>query len=195
MKKSLKIRTIILSVVAALSFVSMLSVGPTYAYLRLYAPHEVENRFTPDESRTPSISETFTVNGTSKSDVTVNVGNTGYAVYVRAAIVVTWKNGDNVLAVSPVRGTDYTLSIGDGWQSASDGFYYYRQPVDSESSYTTGVLINSCTVTGAPEESGYTLNVEIIVQTIQAEGTNESDVPAVTEAWGCTVNADKSISR
>ena len=38
----------ILSVVAALSFVSMLSVGPTYAYLRLYAPHEVENSFTPD---------------------------------------------------------------------------------------------------------------------------------------------------
>lgn len=116
------------------------------------------------------------INATTK-EVAVNVGDPGYAVYVRTAVVVTWENGTNVYATAPT----YTVTCGDNWFRQGD-FYYYKLPI---SSGNTSALTVACT-----EEApvGYTLHVEVISQTIQAQGTTDSgDVPAVTDAWGVTV--------
>lgn len=180
----------ILIVLAAVALMAALSVA-VYAYLST-ASGSVENKFSVATESDPSINETFT-NGIIKESVSVNVGQTGYSVYVRVAIVVTWRNNNNVYAQKPVEGTDYSISLKTGdndfWFAGEDGFYYHKSPV--ESGDNTKDLIESCRqLTAAP--AGYSLHVEIIAQTIQAAGTTDPDgngnsVPAVTDAWGVTV--------
>ncbi len=178
-------RIILLATLAIASFVSIMAVGPTYAYLKVIDDTPTTNQFSASQSVTPEILETF--DHTTKSNVAVKVGDTGYAVYVRAAVVVTWKKGNEVLGTKPVEGVDYTLDPGNAkWELKSDGYYYYSDPVASGD--TTELLIKSLSVCGPAPEEGFTLSVEIIAQTIQAEGETDGDerVLAVTDAWGYT---------
>lgn len=180
----------VLIALAAVALMAALSVA-VYAYLST-AFDSVNNEFSVAPEEDPAINETFANN--IKESVSVNVGQTGYSVYVRVAIVVTWQDdNNNVYAQKPVEGTDYSISLKTGddgaWFAGEDGFYYHKAPV--ESGMNTEVLINSCRqLTAAPD--GYSLHVEIIAQTIQAAGTTDPDsngdsVPAVTDAWGVTV--------
>lgn len=152
----------------------------------------VTNTFTPAGETDPTIQETFEDN--IKTNVAVNVGDPGYAVYVRAAIVVNWEKDDSentFLATAPVAGTDYTISLNtetdDPWFLVSGGFYYHKAMVHSGD---TKILINSCKLKdGVSAPEGYHLDVQIIAQTIQALGTTDvGDTPAVTDAWGITVS-------
>lgn len=180
------------------------STGAVFAYLSQQGG-SVSNAFTPDLETNPSINETFTDNV--KTNVSVNVGALDYAVYVRAAIVVTWQKTETVDGVEqvhvygqlPVAGTDYSIDLNAGdskpWFQQGD-FYYYRQKVDSKEpnqAVLTDVLINSCKpLTSAP--TGYSLHVEIIAQTIQAVGTMDgTDVPAVTDAWGIRIDGNGQL--
>ena len=146
--------------------------GSVFAYLSNQTGH-VAATMTPATDADPSAS----INATTK-EVTVNVGNPGYEVYVRAAIVVTWENGTNVYATAPT----YTVSCGEHWFKQGD-FYYYKLPISDEN---TSALTVACTE-AAPD--GYTLHVEVISQTIQALGETDGDnpIPAVQDAWGVTV--------
>ena len=54
---------------------------------------EITNTFDPSVSVTPVVKETFQ-NGV-RSDVYFEVGKTEYPVYVRAAIIINWKQDDN----------------------------------------------------------------------------------------------------
>lgn len=172
-----------------------LMVGGVVAYLSA-STGAVTNRFIPEVAEDPVVVETFEDN--EKTNVKVDVGEPGYAVYIRAAVVVTWKdtrNGD-VLGVMPQAGVDYTMSLGDKWFLGSDGFYYYSSPVayDGEHGSTklTENLINSCKPIDGKTPAGYHLNVEIISQTIQALGTTDvGDKPAVADAWGVAVKDGK----
>ena len=163
-----------------------LSTGTVMAWLSITGG-SVENVFDPAASVDPSISETF--DKEVKSNVAVSVGDTGYAVYVRAAIVVTWKAEEDgsVLGDSPVLNEDYTLLLNETDWFLKDGFYYHKAAVNSGG--TTANLITSCQLKSSViPPSGYALNVEIIAQTIQALGTtDEGNSPAVAEAWGVTV--------
>jgi hypothetical protein len=173
-------KTMIFAVLTMVSLLSVMSVGPIYAYLKMTGAG-VTNTFNAAQPATPYITESF--DGTTKSNVCVNVGDTGgYSVYVRATIVAVWKNADeDVLAAAPA----YTLSIGDDWRLIGD-YYYYNTPV--ESGHPTTTLIESCSPTGPAPEEGYFLSVEVLAQTIQAVGTTDSgDVAAVTDAWGVTL--------
>lgn len=177
-------RTILLSALALVSFASIMSVGPSYAYLKMEGS-PAANTFSAAQSVDPAIDETFS--GSTKSDVAVNVGATDYSVYVRAAIVVTWKDASgNVLAVAPVLGTDYSMALDVGnenskWTHDADGFYYYSDAVASEDS-TDPLIISSTALTPAPE-SGYFLSVEVLAQTIQAKGTAANGDNAAKNAW------------
>lgn len=157
---------------------------------------EVTNTFTPAASVQPQIEETF-VNHV-KSNVFFQVGETDYPVYVRAAIVVTWqKENSTVYFSEPIENTDYTLALSldasadaAGWVKGEDGYFYYRTIV--ESGGETEVLIEKCEPLGSettPE--GYTLNVDVLVQTVQAIGYTDADgensapeIPAYKDAWG-----------
>ena len=117
------------------------------------------------------------------SDSGITVTDPGYAVYLRAAVVVNWVNKENgnILAVQPVAGTDYTLTVKEGKWKEADGFYYYIEKISSNGSVSLPV-----TVTPKDTKEGYELKVSIAAQTVQAVGTTDGDSPvdAVQDAWG-----------
>lgn len=157
---------IILTVLAALFSVSVFA-----AYLR--NSDEVKNTFKPADSVVPEIVETF--DDSVKKDVSFKVGKTDYPVYVRAAIIITWQNEAGIVYFSkPKADTDYRISLNlADWELRDDGFYYYKTSVASEGQ--TSNLINVCEqISDAPVDD-FTLNVEILVQTIQAIGSTDGE--------------------
>ena len=163
-------------------------VAPTIAYYIINANDVGEDGgdYTPAKPVDPSFSLSF--DNKEMRNVSIGVEDKGYPVYVRVSILITWQkvteDGDTeVYFGQPDEGTDYTIEFNQiGWEKLDD-YYYCTSPVASGK--TTGVLINSCVLeddADAPE--GYVLNVEIIVQTIQAIGATDSgDVPAWKDAW------------
>ena len=196
-KRRLPLVSVVLIAAAMLSMVT----GGALAYLS-HSTEPVINTFTADSPINPSIVEAF--NQVTKTDVKVSAADPveadaeqKYAVYVRAAIVATWRkqgeSDETVYGQKPVLGTDYTLILNtDDWFE-KDGFYYYKKMVESDPEQEdilpqTTELIESCLPTA--KKDGYVLNVEIMAQTIQALGTTDSgDIPAVTDAWGVYVDA------
>lgn len=166
----------------ALALILICTVGGTLAYVFTHS-NSVENTFTPSHVATKVV-ETF--DKAIKSDVKIqNIGDTD--AYIRAAIVVTWKNEETkaVYAKKPVEGTDYSIEwnlTDDGWAKGADGYYYFKKPVapksDCESEHsegvtycvscTTDVLINSCAPAGNNAPDGYKLSVEIVASGIQS---------------------------
>lgn len=179
----------------ALAVIATMTVSVSAYFIRNSG--EVKNKLIPAASVIPEINESF--NERTKENVCFDVGNTGYPVYVRAEIIVTWKNADGVVYFSkPLEYTDYSLTInGDYWKKGEDGYYYYWNkdtdlPIAVESGGSTEVLINRCRQIGQGEDlpEGYTLNVEILVQTVQAIGHTDGDgedpatmIPAYEDAW------------
>ena len=148
-------------------------VGGTLAYLHTKSG-PVENVFEPAE--VPSeVEESF--DGSTKSDVVIR-NNGNVPAYIRAAIVVTWKDASgNIYPKTPVAGTDYTIDINTANWSQIGGFYYYNGTVAAGG--ITSNLINSCSPKGTAP-TGYSLNVEILGQAIQAEGM---DAANAQQAW------------
>lgn len=159
--------------VLALVLILGAAVGGTLAYL-VTQTDPVTNTFEPSHVSC-KIEEEF--DGTTKSNVIVQ--NTGdIDAYIRAKVVITWKDANgNVYAAAPERGTDYTITYGDGWTKGSDGIYYCNSKVAANNG-STPVLIKECRQTGTAPE-GYALSVEILAEAIQAE-----PAAAVKEAWG-----------
>lgn len=151
--------------------------GTTLAYL-VTGTDPIANLFSPGQVSCEVISG---------EDVTIQ--NTGTVdAYIRAAVVVSWVNGDGVVSANtPEEGTDYTIAYAGntGWKKAEDGFWYYTAPVAPEQS--TGVLIDSCNTTRKAPPKGYILSVEVVASAIQA---TPDDV--VTKSWGSGVSAVSS---
>lgn len=113
-----------------------------------------------------------------------SIKNTGDVdAYIRAAVVVTWKdNAGNVYGQKP----NVTITSESGWNKKADGYYYYNSSVAVGNK--TAVLIKEYTLTGT-EPDDYSLSIEIVAEAIQANPAN-----AVESAWGVTVNSDGTIS-
>ena len=164
-----------LILLAALLLIFTVTAGSTLAYL-VASSDPVENVFTPGEM-SGEIEEKF--DGATKEDVSIEI--TGDAdAYVRAAIVVTWKNGagGDIYGKQPISTTDYSMTLNlNDWFVGTDGYYYCSSKV--EAGEKTPVLIQSCTQQQACENPDYKLDVEIIAEAIQAEPKD-----AVRDAWG-----------
>ena len=147
------------------------AVGGTWAFL-VAQSEPVQNNFTYAHVRC-TIDEEF--DGTTKSDVQIQ--NTGdIPAYIRARIVVTWKDASGNVSAVPVKDSDYTMTMGTGWTKGTDGYWYCNTAVDAGGE--TPVLITKCEKKGnAPKD--YNLSVEILADAIQSEPES-----AVTEAWG-----------
>ena len=175
----------------ALALIVTVGVGSTLAYL-IDTSTEVTNTFQPSEV-TCRVDETFKDNV--KSAVRIqNTSDTGDVdAYIRAAVVVTWKDADgNVYGQKPVEDRDYYLEIKENTDwilSTTDGYYYHKSPVEPGES--TSILIESCGLkAGVTSPSDYYLSVEIVAEAIQAEPAD-----AVKEAWGVTVANNGTISK
>lgn len=151
------------------------TVGGVSAYLSA-SSNELKNEFQVDKPPTVTV-----------TDNSITVEDPGYAVYLRAAVVVNWKSTTtgNLLAEIPQEGEgkDYTLTAGDGWFKHSDGFYYYKGVIDNGISETIPI-----TLTTISSKDGYALTIQIAAQTVQAVGTTDGADPidAVVDAWGIT---------
>lgn len=169
---------------ACLALLLTCIVGTTVAYL-IDTADQITNTFTPAEVSCV-VNESFENNV--KTNVTVENpnGTNNIPVYIRAAIVVTWKDRKegNIYGAMPVEGEDHdykiTLNLGNGptqWTKGTDGFYYYNSIVPVGGS--TAALIAECTpVAKAP--IGYGLNVEIVASAIQADGMGAT---TAQDAW------------
>lgn len=149
------------------------AVGGTWAFL-VAQSEPVQNNFTYAHVRC-TINEKFE-NGV-KSDVKIQ--NTGdIPAYIRARIVVTWKDANGKVSAVPVKNTDYTIAFNEtDWTQQGD-YWYCKTAVDAGGE--TPVLITKCEKKGnAPKD--YDLSVEILADAIQSEPAS-----AVTEAWGNT---------
>lgn len=147
------------------------AVGGTWAFL-VAQSESVQNNFTYAHVRC-TIDEKFE-NGV-KSDVKIQ--NTGdIPAYIRARIVVTWKDANGKVSAVPVKNTDYTIAFNEtDWTQQGD--YWYCKTAVNPNGFTPK-LITECKKTGTAPD-GYDLSVEIMADAIQREPAN-----AVKEAWG-----------
>ncbi|MCQ2512500.1 MAG: hypothetical protein MJ092_03840 [Lachnospiraceae bacterium] len=162
-----KLATIILVV----SIVLAAAVGGTIAYI-VTSTSSVENTFTPGKV---SCEVVETIHNGSKTSVTVK--NTGNAkAYIRCAVIAnTIDANGNVTGAADVS----SALCGSGWSEGRDGFYYYSQEIDLNSS--TGELLkpsSSIDLTG--------IQVTILADAIQAEGEGSNGTTPVEDAWGIT---------
>lgn len=151
------------------------TVGGTLAYL-MASTQPVKNEFVSSKVSCAVVEDPF--DGTKKTNVQIrNTGNT--KAYIRAAVVVTWKNDKGeIYAATPQEVTDYTITFNSNndWFEGNDGFWYHRTEIapcthvgDQEhSGCMTGVLINSCAPVADRAPSGYYLSVEIVASAIQS---------------------------
>lgn len=153
-----------------------LSFGGVSAYLT-WSSDGLENQFVTAEHPEISVNK----------DYCISVPNPGYAVFLRAAVVVNWENTQTNTIISdiPKAGTDYNLTLDDTlWEKGNDGFYYYKNRIicGSNASFTTQPVVSIEEVT---QKAGYRLKVTVLAQTIQAVGTTDADdtVTAVQDAW------------
>lgn len=179
-------RRLIVLCVMALSIVSLvisIVFVVAYFYNRTGA---LTNKFESAKIYNPTIVEDFTDGDFVKKNVKVKIDENSFHCYVKAKVVFNWKDDNgNILAISPVEGVDYTISYKIGnWNLASDGFYYYNKSLVGE----TDILIEECSVINSSPVEGYKLNVDVLVQTIQAEPRE-----AVREAWSVEINSDGTI--
>ena len=168
---------------AALALIVMGVVGGTVAYL-VTKTDSVTNTFEPGKVSC-DIEETFDSPYTEKKEVKVkNTGNTD--AYIRAAIIVTWKDADgNIAATVPQKNVDYTMSAVNGWYLGNDGYYYYQGIVPPQGE--TAVLFNS--IEAKNNHGEYTLSVEILAEAIQA-----SPQDVVYKAWGVSAKSLQGAS-
>ena len=113
------------------------AVGGTWAFL-VAQSESVQNNFTYAHVRC-TIDEKFE-NGV-KSDVKIQ--NTGdIPAYIRARIVVTWKDANGKVSAVPVKNTDYTIAFNEtDWTQQGD-YWYCKTAVDAGGE--TPVLITKC---------------------------------------------------
>lgn len=137
----------------------------------------------------------------------VKIQNTGDAnAYIRAKVIATWvevdANGNptgNIYGSVPVENTDYSMTwTKSGWVQYEDGYFYYTSPVSSKG--LTGVLFTGCTpinITDGKTQNqpdDYKLSIEIIAQSIQADGTDSKGNKPIELAWGVDIEDGSVVS-
>ena len=178
-RKTKKTAMLLVSLIMVLT----VAVGGSLAYL-VTKTDPVENSFTVEQIPI-KVEETF--NGKKKEDVKIKHlgGENGRDAYVRAAIVVNWVDSSgNVCAQAPKEGVDYEIQMGKDWKKV-DGYWYYNDKLEAKAATTN--LIETCRQKAL--NSGYQLSVEILAQSIQADGVRTDSNQTVTpieEAWGRT---------
>ncbi len=176
----------LLLVVAALLLV-VASIGGTLAWLTS-TPGALMNTF--ELGKVPiSINETF--DKATKSEVTVeNTGNV--PAYIRVALVPVWrdKDGNGTGLYADLSQCNYALNLGtesDQWTyNPTDNYYYYNSSIDAEDE--TENLIVSLTVKDDLDTvySGKHFELQVLAQSIQAEGMGVSTAKAAFEKAAAT---------
>lgn len=159
------------------------TVGGTIAWLVAQTP-VVKNTFTPAQVSCDVVEPEWENGNSVKSNVQIkNTSNVD--AYIRVTLVANWVNTKTnaVYAQQPVADTDYTLVLNtaanDGWFKVGN-YYYCKTKIAADD--MTPVLINSCSQIEGKVPEGYTLQLQVIAEAIQADGVNGS-APVVQIVW------------
>lgn len=187
MKKFNKKYLVLLASVALLLTVS---VGSTVAYL-VDKADEVVNTFTPTRLETDVV-ETFGKVDDVMTKSSIQIRNDGNIdAYVRVAIYGNWVNEKGEI-VKPWTGeVDYDTET---WAKIGP-YYYYNYRLPPEGNDLTSNLLDSPITQGTIPEGAHHLVINVIHQSIQADGVNANKVPVVTAVWGATVDENGNISK
>lgn len=122
----------------------------------------------------------------------VSIENSGdVSAYIRAMVVVNWIDNDesddkdHLYGTAPVLNINYKMTIpaDSTWVQGKDGYYYYKKPV-AAGDQTENLITNAKQMDSANQPDGYNLSIEIIAQTIQADGEDSEGNKPVVLAWG-----------
>lgn len=166
------------AILVALALLLTTAVAGTVAFL-VTSTEPVVNTFTPGGVTTKVLEE---LDGTTKRNVRIqNTGN--IPAYIRATFLVNWVDSNgNIYSTAPVEGEGYDVVMGSDWVKL--GNYYYYQEVVPAGGATTK-LIDSIAPKANAAPEGYTLQVTIIAEGIQAEGlSSDGKTTPIQEAWG-----------
>lgn len=114
--------------------------------------------------------------------------------FIRVALVPVWRDGDGNGTRYEADLPGFTLNTTAGWFQKGD-YYYYSSPV--EPGEPTPALFTSSV--GQPEQpadapaTGLTYELQILAQSIQADGVDSNGAHPVTLAWGVQYNPDTGI--
>lgn len=194
MKLKIKAQKKIILFSSALVIVALVAVGSSMAYLQSSTPPQTNNFVAPVadiQINENSSSFQFDSNLTTIKQVRVeNVqhDNQSIPVYIRVRLVPIWRQaGTGEGTGIPVTGLTY--GYGSGASSTpiapwvyheADGYYYYKSPVAPGS--FTDYLIGKVTVTA--NQPNCDLEVQVIADSIQADGKTASGDSAAKAAWG-----------
>ena len=185
--KSNKITQKVSIAILCFLWIAVLAIGGTLAYL-FTSTQQVINTFSVPSDGSSIVEE---IEGNVKKKVVIT--NTGDVdSYIRARVIFTWQNEAGQVhptaVVHPSEGVtgDYQITWNTGSAAGAwterNGMYYYNGVVDAKAS--TAALFTNCTPVNPAPEEGYTLHVEILSQSVQAEGVAEDGNKAVEKAWG-----------
>ncbi len=110
--------------------------------------------------------------------------------FIRVALVPVWRDGDG-------NGTRYDavlpeFALNTGWFE-SGGYYYYSSPV-APGAATPALFTGSVGQPADAPATGLTYELQILAQSIQADGVDTDGDHPVTLAWGVTYNMNGTIS-
>lgn len=172
--------------IISLALLLMAVIGGTVAYL-LDSTDQITNTFTPAEVK---ITINENKDGNTKKNITFTnpTETNAVPVYVRATLVVYWKDAEGKIVPQPDGGNVQAGAVNadDGWFEI-DGIYYYHDKVSPGNS-TPPMLKDEIIVPGSDPEAkaevvvttvaGYTCYVDIRAEAIQAEPET-----VVKQAW------------
>lgn len=213
-KKSLIRRLIPLLAVVIVVGAALAAVPTLARYIR--GTRDVQNDFVSKGSVDPTVIWTKSEeDGMLKlQNVYFNVGETDYPVFVRVKILITWKAEDgSVLYLQPVKGSktiisreeedrqvikegDYAIAYADsGWKQIGDYWYYTEGVVSKENTPTLVTYFEQLSEEPPIYREKYVMDVEFIVQTVQAVGRTDEDkdgeeIPAWEDAWKPYLNTE-----
>ncbi len=172
-----KINKKLLALLISAALLLTFAVSGTVAFLA-DSTGAVVNTFTPTHvivSVTDSISE-----GGIKKDVVIK-NESNIKAYIRAAVVANWCNEAGQV-VMPWTGS---ITPNSPWtRNDADGYYYYPDPVAADTVVKPALFTEYGA--GNPPVEGLHLEMDILVQGIQAEGMN------VNSAQDAFANAQKT---
>ena len=201
MIKKNKIRFSILAIAA----IVLLSVGGTFAYVEFKTgsvinlfKHGVVNITTDEDFEEDEISYEPVAKKVRIKNDSLNGELNVVPVYIRVALVSTWKNEDStVAAVNADDLIEFKLNLNDAsttdfvrsadvtgkWDLGNDGFYYFTGVVEPDK-YTDYLLESVSLKENAVAPENGNLEVNVLADAVQA------DVSKVNQAWNTPKDAN-----
>lgn len=164
-----------------------------YAYM-IHKSQTVANNFIPGKV-TCDIEEAF--NGETKTSIKVkNTGNVD--AYIRIRLVFHWEDSKGNVVARHMTPPAVTYDTGKWKKGLTDDYTYYYTGKVAPGDLTPEFLTDSITMAPVVEKvnsTDYTYYpvMEVLAEAIQADGKID-DKPAVTDAWGVTVDTNGIIT-